>query len=419
MKLKICLILLICSLISAAGFLTYKAAFKKDANQTISLIQSGFSKVNKLYSPTPSKNSASTSRQTSTSTCNPTPKASNSPTFILSTATPEVLKEDLKIIAVGDILLGRGVGARLEKQKKGYLYPFEKVKPILKQGDVIFGNLEESITNSNKSLDERGKIVLKNSSKAFEGIKDAGFNLLNLANNHIMDYYDKGLIDTINLLNKNGIAHAGAGKNLDEARKMAIIEKNNLKIGLLSYTDMSDILYRGNPYIRFKAGSNNSGVAPRELKYIMDDIKNNKSGVDLLIVSLHWGKEESFDILPEQVQFAHTLLDAGADLILGHHPHQFQGIEIYNGKPIVYSMGNFIFDQNDPENQESFILNMGFNKNKLINFSLTPVKTINKIQVAPQKGDGANEMLLREDELCKKLGSNCYLEDDKVVFKLK
>ncbi|MCX7745520.1 MAG: CapA family protein [Clostridia bacterium] len=330
-------------------------------------------------------------------------------------------KNTLRITAVGDILLGRGVGGRLQKDKKGYIYPFEKVVHYLKEGDIVFGNLEEPITSSQHGLlgiREGGKYVLKNEVEAFNGIKYAGFNLLNLANNHILDYYDIGLNDTIRILDQNQIAHSGAGKDLEEARKLAIIEKKGVKVGMLSYTDMSEVLYKGNPPIRFRAEKDRYGVAPRNYDYIREDIEKAKGQVDLLIISLHWGKEESFDVLPEQVEMSHKLLDQGADIILGHHPHQFQGIEIYKGKPIIYSLGNFIFDQNDPENQEAFILQMDFEKKRLTNFYAIPIKTVNKTQVVVPEGAASDNLLKREAELCLKLNTPCEIKENKLIFKI-
>jgi len=327
-------------------------------------------------------------------------------------------QEPLRIAAVGDIMLGRGVGARLEAKKLGYTYPFTTVADILSKGDVVFGNLEQPITQSEKCFDKRYKFVLKSKVEALEGIKYAGFNLLSLANNHILDYYDKGLTDTIQILNSNGIAFSGAGKNLEEAREPAVIEKKGIKIGLLSYTDMAEIIYKGNPSISFIADGNKAGVAPRKLEYILEDIEKARKDVDLLIISLHWGVEESFNVLPDQMEFAHRLIDNGADIILGHHPHQFQGIEIYKGKPVAYSLGNFIFDQNDPENQESFILNLEFTGNKLSALSALPVKTIDKIQVVRQTGLGARGILNREMELSAALNTKCSIVDDKLVFEV-
>ncbi|MFZ5987404.1 MAG: CapA family protein [Bacillota bacterium] len=336
----------------------------------------------------------------------------------------EKKEEILKIVAVGDILLGRGVGSRVKKENRDFTYPFLEVADILKKGDVVFGNLEEPITSSTRSLTgirQGGKYVLKNDIEAMDGIIYAGFNLFSLANNHILDYYEQGLFDTMAILDKHGIAYSGAGKNMEEARKPAIIEKKGLKIGLLSYTDMAEVVYKGNPPLKFIAGKDKTGVAPRPIEFndfIKTDINKLRDKVDILIVSLHWGQEDSFDVLSSQKEFAHKLIDNGVDIILGHHPHQFQGIEIYNGKPIFYSLGNFIFDQNDPENQESFIITMNYKDKKLTSIEGIPVRTIDKKQVVPQKGEGAKAILERELNLCKELGTEFYIKDDRLYFEL-
>lgn len=331
------------------------------------------------------------------------------------------LPKPLKFVAVGDILLGRTVKLRVITKAERYLYPFLKVADILNRGDVVFGNLEESITDSTKCLrgiNEGGKYVLKNDVEAMEGIKYAGFNLLSLANNHILDYYDTGLFDTQNILKSNNVAYAGAGKNLTEARKLTVIEKGGLKIGLLAYTDMAYVVYAGDPPLSFIAGSENPGVAPTKESYIKKDIAKARSTVDFLIVSFHWGEENSFNATQKQINFAHYLLDNGVDMILGHHPHRTQGVEIYKGKPIFYSLGNFIFDQNPPENMQGFIMNMEFTKKKLSSLSAIPYKIIDKCQIVPQTGINATEMIEREIKLCEKLNTKGKSEKDQMVFNL-
>lgn len=327
----------------------------------------------------------------------------------------------LKFIAVGDILLGRTVKERVTTKKERYLFPFLKVADILKTGDIVFGNLEESITDSSKSLvgiHEGGKYVLKNDVEAMEGIKFAGFNLLSLANNHILDYYETGLFDTQKILSANNIVFAGAGKDLNEARKLSIIEKDGLKIGLLAYSDMAYVVYKGDPPLSFLAGPNTSGIAPTKESYIKEDIAKAKGSVDFLIISFHWGTENSFFATKKQIDFAHELMDSGVDMILGHHPHRTQGVEIYKGKPIFYSLGNFIFDQNPPENMRGFIMNMEFTKNKLISLSAIPYKILDKCQIVPQSGIAAQEMINNEINLCEPLNTKARSYGDKLVFDL-
>lgn len=329
---------------------------------------------------------------------------------------PEIEKPKLRFIAVGDIMLGRGVGYRLEKSG-GYEKAFENVSSVLKQGDIVFGNLETPITASTHGLDSKRKIVLKAKPDSINALTSAGFNLISLSNNHMMDYYERGLFDTIYMLNQNNISCAGGGKNIDEARQPAIIEKNGLKIGLLAYTDMAELIFAGDPYLSFASTENKSGLVPRKYETIREDISKLREEVDLIAVSLHWGIEDSFKITDDQIEFAHNLIDDGADIILGHHPHQFQGMEIYKGKPIMYSMGNFLFDQNDPENMESFIIDMEYKGTELSQLTAIPVRIVDKSHVEIQTGEKATNILERQIELCRRLGGEPVSDDDMLVLK--
>ena len=357
---------------------------------------------------------------TPVTTLTPEPAGTIAPTPVPTPApTPEVTEPPvLKLMAVGDIMLGRSVGKRLEKTNGGYNTAFSDVTGLLKQGDIVFANIEAPMTENMHSLSKDKKIILKSSPKCIDALKFAGFNLFSLANNHMLDYYDTGLFDTMNLLDQNGFEYSGAGKNLEEARKPAIIEKNGIRMGLLSYTDMAQYIYAGNPSISYAADTDKVGVAPRIYESIREDIARLREQVDLVAISLHWGVEESFTVTPEQVEFAHKLLDGGADIILGHHPHQFHGIEIYKGKPILYSLGNFIFDQNDPENMETFIIEMNFEGVLLKSLEAVPVRILDKCRAVIQKETEAGKMLEREISLSGKLGTTCSVQNGRLVFEL-
>lgn len=324
---------------------------------------------------------------------------------------------ELRFMAMGDIMLGRGVGARLRKAG-GYEKAFEKISFYLNLGDVVFANLETPLTDSNHGLDKERKIVLKAEPESVVALTGAGINLISLSNNHILDYYEKGLFDTMDLLDKNGIKHAGAGKNIEEARTPAIIEKNGLKTALLAYTTFAELTYAGKPYQNYAAGPDKSGLVRDRYETIREDILKIRDQVDLVAVSMHWGIEDSFKVTTEQKELAHKLIDDGADMILGHHPHQYQGIEVYKGKPIFYSMGNFLFDQNDPENMESFIIDMKYKGSELIEFTALPVRIIEKSFVEIQTGSNAAALLKRQAELCRELGSEPVTQDDMLIFKI-
>ncbi|MBP7176416.1 MAG: AmmeMemoRadiSam system protein B [Thermoclostridium sp.] len=328
---------------------------------------------------------------------------------------PMTAARRVNIIAAGDIMLGRGVASSLKARGASFLYPFLEVKSILQEGEFIFANLENPLTDRKESLDAQSKIILKAQPEAVSGLAFAGFNIVSVANNHMMDYYEDGLTDTMKILETNQILHAGAGESLQQAREPAIAEKNGVKMGVLAYTEMAEMVHRGNPSIKFAAGINQAGVAPLQLKRIEEDIRALRDEVDILAVSLHWGVEDSCEVTPEQVEMAHQICDFGADMILGHHPHRFQGIEIYNGKPIIYSLGNFIFDQ-VPENQESFLLQLSWEGSSFIELKAIPVRTVDHCQIIPQKNKAAQEMLQHQIQLSADLGTSCTLEDDALVY---
>lgn len=320
------------------------------------------------------------------------------------TTVPEPKR--ISIIATGDTMMGRGVGNRLISQGKNPEFAFEPIKNILDMGDIVFTNLETPITSSEHGLDPAKKYVLKMKPELMDNLLYAGFNMVSLANNHLMDFYERGLVDTMDILSANDIVFAGAGMNLQEARKAAIKEVEGVRVGLLAYTDMAHFVYAGNPSIKHGADEDKSGVAQRKLEYVLEDIDAIRDEVDILMVSLHWGTEESFVVSEDQREFAYKVLDKGADIILGHHPHQFQGIEIYNGKPIIYSMGNLIMDQNDPENQETFLVLMDYEDGEFKKMRCYPARTIDKVQVKLLNSNEAGEMLERQIKLCKQLGTD-------------
>ena len=168
----------------------------------------------------------------STSTYLPQTNVNNTNTIPTSEPSIKPSTETLKIVAVGDILLGRGVWSRLKKANKDYIYPFLETADILKKGDVVFANLEEPITSRTHSLTDikqGGKYVLKNEVESIKGLEYAGFNLFSLANNHILDYYEEGLYDTQALLKEHKMAFSGAGKILKKLRSRQLLKRKVLK----------------------------------------------------------------------------------------------------------------------------------------------------------------------------------------------
>ena len=156
------------------------------------------------------------------------------------------------------------------------------------------------------------------------------------ANNHTLDYGRDALLDTVDAVEEAGMAAVGAGRNRDEALTVRVVEKNGLRVGFVGYTDLPTcgvVRLSDRPTV---AGVNSDEVA--------NQVKDAKAKCDVLAVSFHWGIEYMKKPTERQKTLAHLCIDNGADLVLGHHPHVLQTVEVYKGRPIVYSMGAFVWD---------------------------------------------------------------------------
>ena len=256
-----------------------------------------------------------------------------------ATTTMEVtkaeVKSQIKILAVGDIMTSRVVEQKMKA--KGFAYPFAKLNDSLSAADVTFANLETSITPGAKV--NTGEMMFRADPQTAVQLKDAGIDIVSLANNHTPNYGQKGLLDTFKYLDEQGIKYIGAGKNISEARQLKITETNGIKIGWLAY-NADDVVPAS-----YQASSKLAGTVFMDVDKMRTDVASAKKQVDLVFVSMHAGTEYTEVPNSMQVDFAHAAIDAGADLIIGHHPHVVQHLEKYKDKFIIYSLGNFIFDQ--------------------------------------------------------------------------
>ena len=248
--------------------------------------------------------------------------------------------KDVTIHFVGDIQFSGKVAELLEKN--GYDYPFAKLGSMFKSDDLTIGNLETPVTHGGTGATDK-TYVYKSSPKSLQAMAAAGFDAVNLANNHILDQGVEGLVDTLTYLNDYGIAHAGAGMNEADAYEPAYFERKGMKIALLGFS-------RVVPVTSWKADGNRAGVAEAyDSTRAVEAIKTARKKADLVIVVAHWGEERVSTPNADQTRLAHEFVDAGADLIIGGHPHVLQGLEYYKGKWIAYSTGNFIFTKSTNE----------------------------------------------------------------------
>jgi len=242
---------------------------------------------------------------------------------------------EIKIFAVGDIMLDRGVEYMIKKYGAGdWRFPFLKIADYLKQADILFGNLESIISDKGKKV---GSIYsFRAEPQAVEGLKYAGFDIVSVANNHIFDYGRIGMENSFNRLKESGIDYVGAGFSEQQACSALIKEMKGIKIGFLGFTN------KGSKH--WIAGPEQSGICWLD-KNIEETIKKAKNMTDLVIVSMHWGEEYQSEPNQEQKYFGYLAIDSGADLVIGHHSHIIQPIEKYENGWIAYSLGNFVFDQ--------------------------------------------------------------------------
>lgn len=248
----------------------------------------------------------------------------------------------LKIFAVGDIMLGErplcnNFGIKSLIHKTGSDFLFKDASHLFDGGNIVFGNLECSIMNFNSNASEKTPFFCAEPD-VINGLKNSHFNVISVANNHIMENGKDIYLHTIRILRNNGINAVGI------RNKIEIINIKNYKIAFLAYSFIEDYI----PDVCYNK--------IQSADTIIKDIKEVKPISDMIIISLHWGFEYIPYPSPNQIKIGRNLIDAGADIILGAHPHVTQSYEIYKNRPIFYSLGNFIFDHTYiPTTTDSFI----------------------------------------------------------------
>jgi poly-gamma-glutamate synthesis protein (capsule biosynthesis protein) len=272
----------------------------------------------------------------------------------------------VRLLFVGDIMMGGRVGELLERE--GYDYPYRHVGAALREADLAVGNLENPITDRGEPADKTW--TFRMSPLAVPALKESGFDVLSLANNHVLDYGTDGLLDTIRHLDEAGIGRVGGGNDADEAYLPYYTEVQGIRIACLGFSHVV-------PEVGWKAGKNHPGVADMyDTRRAVETIKAVRENADLVVVMVHWGIERAEEPEPYQVKKGREFIDAGADLVIGSHPHVLQGIESYKGKWIAYSLGNFIFTvSGNADTRQSAMLQADCRKDGDCRLTLIPVVT--------------------------------------------
>lgn len=271
--------------------------------------------------------------------------------------------DGLSIAFTGDVLLDRGV--RLQMQRKGADWLFDSVAPFLRKMDAAVINLECPLTERNMPLNKR--FIFRADPSAGTVLRRAGITHAALANNHTIDQGRKGITDTYRNLRKNGIVTVGYGENANLSARPVIIQKGKNTVALFN----SVLL----PLENWAYLDDRPGINQQSVEQLAESIKGFKRvhPSTRVVVVLHWGAEYQPVPSPIQRKEARCLLRAGADAIIGHHPHIIQKEEYIDSKPVFYSIGNFVFDQRKPETTRARIVRLRFN-GKQCDVTVYPVR---------------------------------------------
>lgn len=273
----------------------------------------------------------------------------------------------MKILIAGDFCQRFRTIKKIED--KEFSSMFDAIKPIVNECDVKIVNFEFPIVvEKSKPIKKIGP-TLKGSINAVDAIKYAGFNVCTLANNHILDQGDSCCIETKNLLEKNGVSTVGVGSNLNDAGNILYMESEGKKMAIINCCENEFSI----------ATDRTPGANPLNPIHQFYKIKEARKHADFVLVILHGGIEHYQLPTPRMVENYHFFIDAGADAIVNHHQHCYSGYEMYNGKPIIYGLGNLLFD--NPNSRHS-IWNEGYmvqiNFDEEITFDLHPYTQCNE-----------------------------------------
>lgn len=306
---------------------------------------------------------------------------------------------------VGDVMLGRGVAQEIPTRVASSFWG--NTLSLLHQADLVIAGLECAITTETRPWTKTPKVFhFRAPPQAIEVLRAAGVRLVSLANNHTLDFDVPGLFDTLNYLDAAGIAHAGAGRNLAEARRPAIVEAGGRRIGMVAFTDNEPAWAAGvdQPGINYLPINLN----PATIAIVAEAAAAaRQAGAEFVVLSLHWGPNMR-QRPPRQFQgFAAAALDAGVDLIYGHSAHIFQGVAVLHGKPVLYDTGDFLDDYAvDPvlRNDQSLLFMADIGQARTRELRMYPVR-LRYASVNQARGQDAEDICSRMQALSAELGT--------------
>jgi gamma-polyglutamate biosynthesis protein CapA len=310
--------------------------------------------------------------------------------------------QKLTMTMVGDVMMGRHVEEVTKRHGADYL--FRHVKPYFDASDYVSGNFEHPILKDDVNRYEKTEksIHLRTDMDSIHAVKNAGFTVMNLANNHLMDYGEEGLRDTLDVFDRYNMDYVGGGENRKEAKEhINYQDVNGVRVATLGFTDA---FVEGT--IATKDRNGLLSANPDVLFDMIEKAKNEDHGnADLVVVNVHWGQEYDTEATPRQKALAKAMVDAGADIIIGHHPHVLQSFDVYKDGIIFYSLGNFVFDQGWTRTKDSAMVQYNLTEDGTASIDVIPLQIE---EAAPRLATGYFDQLRVFNQLTKETAENVY-----------
>ncbi len=276
---------------------------------------------------------------------------------------------ELTMTMVGDVMMGRYVNDVVEQH--GTEYVFRYVSPYFKNSDYVSGNFDQTVLlKEEKEYKKADKQMgLHTNENVVKAMKEQGFTLFNLANTNTMNYGEIGLLDTLKTFKNEEIEVVGAGENLESAKNIIYKEINGVRVATIGFTDVYPE--------KSNATDKRAGVLTMDPDLLFELIGKakdaNQGNADLVVVNANWGQEYDSEPSPRQQKLGRAMIDAGADIIVGHHPHVLQSVEAYKKGIIFYSLGNFVFDQGWTKTKDSALVQYNLDANGQAKVEIVPL----------------------------------------------
>ncbi len=304
---------------------------------------------------------------------------------------PSSVEPIITVAAVGDLMMSSWIIDVVAEN--GVDFPFDSTRHFIAPMDVAIANLEAPLTANGERFEDK-KYTFKVPPNFINGIANAGFDVVTMANNHIVDFGCEGILDSFAALEGAGLYHCGAGRNRDEACAPTIVDVHGVRVAFIGFS----MTYPDD----FWATAVRCGTCYPTEELLFEVIRQAEEQADLTVVSFHWGAEKYTTPRDYQKKFGRLAIDFGADLVLGHHPHVLQGLELYQGKLIAYSLGNYVFASYSNTARSSMVVQAQIDQTGLLFAKIIPLNVHNhstNFQPVALRGQSRQNVLDELNEL--------------------